>query len=207
VRGNLPDLVEEKGSSVGLQEATVVTLDGAGERTPLVPEELGLENGLRQGRAVDRYEGSVGPLGGSVDGPRDQLLAGARLAEQEHRRHRRRGLHHGVHEAAPGQRLADDRLVPLGLELSTQRAVLAHQVALLERLAHGAHHLGALERLGHEVVRPVPHGIDRVLDGAVGGHEDGLGLGGNAAAGLEEIEPRHPGHHQIGQQHRHGLAP
>ena len=99
------------------------------------------------------------------------------------------------------------RLVPLGRQLRAQRAVLLHQRALLERLAHRAHHVGALDRLGDEVVGPLLHGLDRVLDGAVGGHQDGLGLGRDAPARLEQIDPRHARHHQIGQQHRDRLAP
>ncbi len=56
---------------------------GAGERPPDVAEELVLQQVVRDRRAVDRQERGlgVGPL--RMQGPRDQLLAGARLARDQ----------------------------------------------------------------------------------------------------------------------------
>src|SRR6185436_20444014 len=49
------------------------------------PENLlGLEQVLGDGPAVDADEGALGPRGAVVDLPRDQLLAGAGLAGDEH---------------------------------------------------------------------------------------------------------------------------
>ena len=91
------------GAAIGLQEAPIMSLDGAGERPALVAEQLGLEDRLGQGRAIDRHEWPGGARRGFVDGPRQQLFSGTRLAEQQHRGHRGRRLHHRLDGAAPGQ--------------------------------------------------------------------------------------------------------
>ena len=52
----------------------------------VVTEELGVEQVLGQRRAVDDDEGPAGARRGVVDGARDELLAGARLALDEHGR-------------------------------------------------------------------------------------------------------------------------
>ena len=113
---------------------------------------------------------------------------------------------HDLHRPPPGQRLADQRPPLLGGELGAQRAVLLHQRPLLQRLADDAHQVRALDRLGHEIVGALLHRLDRVLDGAVGGHQDRLGLGRDALARAQQVHPRHPRHHQVGQQHRDRLA-
>ena len=50
------DLVEEDGPVVGHLELAGLARGGAGERAALVPEQLGLEQGLDDGRAVDAHE-------------------------------------------------------------------------------------------------------------------------------------------------------
>ena len=58
----------------------------AGEGALLVAEQLALEHAGRERRAVDAHERLVLARRVDVDGVRDQLLAGAGLAAQEHRR-------------------------------------------------------------------------------------------------------------------------
>jgi hypothetical protein len=53
---------------------------------PLVAEELGLHQVARDGPAVHPDEGLVLARAVLVQGSRDELLAGARLAADEHRR-------------------------------------------------------------------------------------------------------------------------
>ena len=54
----LADLVEEERAAVGRLEETRLVADGAGEGALHVAEELGLEQVLRDRRAVDRDEGA-----------------------------------------------------------------------------------------------------------------------------------------------------
>jgi len=59
---------------------------GPGKRTLHVPEELALQEVLREGAAVDGQEGSVAPGGEVVDVARHALLAGAALPLDQHGR-------------------------------------------------------------------------------------------------------------------------
>jgi len=127
VRRDLPDLVEKQRAPVGLDEPPVVALGRASEGPLFVPEQLRLEDRLRQRGAVDRHERAAGARRAVVDGTRQQLLAGPRFAEQQHRRLRRRRLHDDLHRPAPGQRLSDERAALLGRQLGAQRTVLLHQ--------------------------------------------------------------------------------
>src|SRR6202030_1844504 len=56
----------------------------AGERAPLVAEELALEERLGDRAAVDAHEGATAPRARRVDGFGDHLLADAGLADHEH---------------------------------------------------------------------------------------------------------------------------
>src|SRR6185436_16671026 len=105
---HLADLVEEQRPAVrGLDQPRAIAI-GAGERAAHVSEELALDQVLRQRRAVDGGERLRAPRRVAVNRARDQLLAGAGLAEDADRdvaagdaRHQRANLaHHG--------RIADD---------------------------------------------------------------------------------------------------
>ena len=84
----LADLIEEEGSPVGQLEAALFPGLGAGEGTPLVAEQLGLDQRLRQRGAVDADERPIGPGRVMVQRVGDQLLAGAALTPDQHRRGR-----------------------------------------------------------------------------------------------------------------------
>ena len=91
-RRDLADLVEEQRAAVGLLEAPFAPPDRAGERAALVAEELALEQRLGERGAVQLDERLLGARAVLVDGRGDELLAGAALAGDEHRRARRRHL-------------------------------------------------------------------------------------------------------------------
>ena len=82
--GQLADLVEEERAAVGQLEPADPAGDRAGERPLLVAEQLALDEARGQGRAVDLDQRLTGPPARGVDGPGDQLLAGAGLAGDEH---------------------------------------------------------------------------------------------------------------------------
>src|SRR5262245_32455299 len=80
-----PDLVEEHRAAVrGLHE-TVLGGGSVREGPALVAEEFGLEQGLRDGGAVDLDEGSGAPRPRSVDAPGEESFARAGLAQDENR--------------------------------------------------------------------------------------------------------------------------
>src|SRR5262245_62799186 len=79
-RADLTDLVEKARSAVRRLEEPSLVGQRAGERALDVAEELALEQGLGERAAVDRDEWLIAAAARRVDGPRDQLLARARLA-------------------------------------------------------------------------------------------------------------------------------
>ncbi len=190
VRAHLGDLVEEDGAAVGQLEVAGPPRHRAGEGPLLVAEQLALEQRLRDRRAVHRHERPLGPLRELVDGARDQLLARAGLAQDQHRRRARRGhldqpvdlLHRGAHAQ---QRPEPTRL----LELAPQDGDLTIDLDLLHRLLHQDPQPAGVHRLGHVVVGPLAHRRHRGLDGPVGGEQDDRGLRDRRGQGLEQPDP------------------
>ena len=113
VGGELADLVQEQRAPVGQLEAADLRPGRPGEGALLVAEQLALDEGRRQGRAVDLDEGPVPARAPVVDGVGQQLLAGARLAEEQHRAGRGRHLGDLREDLEDGRALADDRVEPL----------------------------------------------------------------------------------------------
>jgi len=83
--GHLRDLVEQQRAALRLAELPRVRGERAGKCTALPAEQQRLEHGLRDGRAVHRDERPAGPLRLPVHVLREHLLAGTRLAAQQHR--------------------------------------------------------------------------------------------------------------------------
>ena len=81
----LADLVEEQGAAGRLDELADMALGGAGERALLVAEQDRLDQVFRHGAAIHRDERFCAPLARAVDGARDQFLADAGLARDQHR--------------------------------------------------------------------------------------------------------------------------
>src|SRR5690606_14138199 len=106
---------------------------GPGERPLLVSEELRVDEVRRDGAAVHADERPAGALGTLVDGAGDDLLAGAGLAEDEHR------------HAGPGDEVharKDRRKAPVGADDAVLEALAAEALQGAEplgfrRLAQG----------------------------------------------------------------------
>ena len=110
VGADLADLVEEERAAVGALEAARARGDGARERAALVAEELALEHALGERLAVDRDERPADAVAPVVQQARDQLLAGAALALDEHGRAARRHAPHEIEQLAALRALGDDAL-------------------------------------------------------------------------------------------------
>ena len=104
----LADLVEEQGAAVGLDEQAGAIRARVGERAALVAEQLALQQRVGDGGAVDGDERAFAARAVEVERLRHQLLAGARLAGDQHRRRRTRQppdeREHLLHDGRP----ADD---------------------------------------------------------------------------------------------------
>ena len=79
-------------AALGRFEIAELALLGSGEGAALVAEQLALEQGRRQRRAVEPDEGAAGARARSVDELGDHLFADSGLAEQEHGGRRRGDL-------------------------------------------------------------------------------------------------------------------
>lgn len=80
------DLIQEQGSTIGLREQARAIPSSIRERTPNMPEQLALEQRLGHRCAVHRHEGLSRTRRGLVERLRHELLAGAGLPTDEHRR-------------------------------------------------------------------------------------------------------------------------
>ena len=67
-----------------LEKALLALLGGAGEGAPAVAEHLAFQQMLRDGGAVYRNEGPVGPATGGVDALGKEFLSGAGLPVDQH---------------------------------------------------------------------------------------------------------------------------
>ncbi len=163
--GQVADLVEEDGAALGRLEEARAGLERPGERALLVAEELALEEGLGEGRAVDREERAPRPRRGAVEGAGQHVLADARLAEDEDREEPLRGAAGLLVEGAHGG-LAHDNVVVAGRGLGGGRRRRA------------AHHGD-----GRAEVDAIPDGERGALPGEAAQDEGGAALPALGGAG------------------------
>jgi hypothetical protein len=84
-RSQLGDLVEENRAEMRVLELADTRGVGSGERAPLVPEQLALEQLVWQRSAVHLDERHLAARRAPVNPPRDELLANAALSSNEYR--------------------------------------------------------------------------------------------------------------------------
>src|SRR5687767_8351508 len=85
MRRELANLVEKDSAAVGDLEPALLERMRAGERAPLVAEELAFEERLGQRRAVDGDEWTARPMAVLVNGARGQFLSRTGLPADQHR--------------------------------------------------------------------------------------------------------------------------
>ena len=161
VQRQVRDFVQEKRAALGRVDQSLLVRHGAREAALLVAEQFAFHQLGRDRAAVDRHERPVVPRPRVVDQPRDQFLAGARVARDVDRRlaardlgdHLPQLLHRLRLAQQPQARRHDDGL--RGIEI---RAVLGTQLQRrLDQLAQRAQ----VQRLGDEIESPQlerPHG-------------------------------------------------
>ena len=148
--------------------------------------------------AIDRDEGLRAARARAVDRARDQLLAGAGFAFDQHRdgggrrflgraQHRPHGGRAGDH-VGDGERAVVPALEPL--HFAGQRRG-GERVAQRDLQALGA------GRLDHEIGGAGAHGRDHIVDAAMGGLHDDRNVAARLAHARQHAEPVEIGHHQI----------
>src|SRR3954471_7029269 len=140
-------------------ECALDAFDGARERALLVAEQRALDQSFGKRGAVQLDEWSVAPVALGVNRAREQLLAGAGFAFEQHRGARRRGGGDRLQHAADRRAIADDLpLVAILHHLFAKPLILLSQTNDLERLVHSK-----LELLRADWLRDVVDsaGLDR----------------------------------------------
>ncbi len=146
---------------MGQLEAAELLRVRAREGALLVAEQLGLHQGFGDRRDVDGHEGLPAAFAARVDRSRDQLLAGAALAGDQHRGRRRRDLRDELIDARHLRVAADHSLErpreavrvgrPAG-QRGAQIQYLALERALVERALSQHQDVVDVEGLGQIVV-------------------------------------------------------
>ena len=113
------DLVEEERAAGGQLDLARLGLAGVGEGALLVAEQLRLQQLLGDGRAVDLDEGPVAPRAAVVEPVREQVLAGAALALEQHRA---AGLGQAAGHARSSSRMAGETATTPASALGRGRA-------------------------------------------------------------------------------------
>jgi hypothetical protein len=110
------DLVEKQDPAVRSLEQARLGVPGIGERAALVPEQLGLEHGLRDRRAVEVHEWAARPRTMAMKELGDQPLACSGLAQDQNGRES---------AAVAGERKQPAKIVPHGRDRITRPQELA----------------------------------------------------------------------------------
>ena len=171
---NFPDFVQKQRPALGLLDPPDPPLVRAGERSPLVPEQLALDQFPRQTGAMHCHQRLPRPRAELMNRPGDQLLAGAAFSGHEHRRLRRRDLAHRLQHLLHGRRFADDIFQPVFLiQLLPQRLVFNFKRLMAQRPADPHFQLVNLHpSFGDVVVGPAFHRFHRHFFRAVSGHQN-----------------------------------
>src|SRR6185503_818942 len=200
---HLGELIEEEGAAVGsLQEAWLIPV-GPGKGALAVAEHFRLEERLGQGRAVDRYQGPIGPAAVLVNELGDDLLTGTAFSADEHRGIGARNLARQVNRFAEERRDADQGDFVAVTDL-------IHQLNP-EVLSFPRHHYGVGgpanqylevrggERLGQIVPGSGPERLDAAGDARITGHDydDGVLVGLESC--LQDLQAGHLRHIEVDQ--------
>ncbi len=181
---------------------------GAGEGAAFMAEQLALEDGFRDRRAVQRHERPAGARAEVVQAARHLLLAAAGFAADQHVDVGPGQLKHlasqVIHGAGHAQQLRFD--TPLAGELLAQLAVLADQPALVHRAAYAVQQALGGKGLLDEVVGALTqrlHGHGHVT---VAGDHDHRQVGIQFDQPFEQAEAVEVWHAHVADQHTGKVA-
>ena len=170
---------------------------GAGKCALFVTEQLGLEQVGRERGRVERNERLGGARAVTVQGARDQFLAGAGLAGDQHRHARARqpadGAKHFLHRRRVAEHLRDAARLGGG---SARRAAPGEAARRTSSIG-----LIDVERLRQVFERAALVGRHRAVEIGVRGHDDHRQARPLGADLLEQLESAAARHADVGHQH------
>jgi hypothetical protein len=160
-----------------------------GERALLVAEELGFEQVLRNGGAVDGNKRSFGARAEDVQRPRKQLFASPALALEQHRRVGGRRSLQRQRDLLQLRILADDLRRPSAqCQLLLQEDVLRGKPSQRQRAFHHQQEMIGIDWFGEKVERTLFHRRDCILNAAERGHDDDRKFGVEILGGPKHAE-------------------
>lgn len=170
--GHIADFIEEERAATRALKFAAALFGGARERAGFVAEHFALDELAGDGGAVHFFERSARALGREVDGAGHELLAGAALASDEHRR---------VGAGGFGDLIAEFR----------HRAAVADQIADLARLR--------AQRVGLRLGADHAEGVLDDEQEAIGGEGFFKEVDGAEARGFDgRVDRRVAAHHDDG---------
>ena len=179
------DLVQKQRAVVGDLKQAFFVRNGSGERAFFVAEQLGFEQVFVDRGTVYGLKYLARTQAVGVDRPRDQLFAGAAFAADE--------------DGRIGLGDLDDQLFDL-VHLGRDRDDLGVERRQFFKCPRdGFEQLFAVVRLLQILERPQTQGIHRRIDRAVGREQNDDDRFVEIGELLEQIEPAHAGHLEIGQ--------
>ncbi len=156
-----------------LLESSLPVRDGARERPAYVPEQLGLEQGLGNGAAVDGDEALGPPRTAVVNRPCGELLADAGIAGDQHgarrRGHRANQVEHLKHDRGAADDAVQAKAI---LKLGAKIGVLRLQPPLFHRRGQLVEQFFELKRFGDEPLCAEARDFNRLPDRAEAGNHD-----------------------------------
>ncbi len=193
-------------------ELAIAAAHGAGKGARFMAEQFGFDQRRRQGGAVDGDEGLARPGAEVVQRAGDQVLAGARLAHDQHI-----GFGRPQRADAPPQ-VDHRRRTPRqpGFQIvrlsggRAQHAVFQHQAPVFRRAGHDFGQLRGGKRLFHKVIGAFAHRPHRQLHIAVPGDQDHRDIPVDRMDAVHQAEPvdaRHADirHHHAGKAETHQI--
>jgi len=202
------DLVEEQRAAGGMLDAADALALGAGEGAALMAEQLALEDGFRDRRAVQRHKRPADARAEVMQAARDLFLAAAGLATDQHVDVGPGQLQHlasqVIHGAGHAQQLRFD--TSLAGELLAQLAVLADQPALVHRAAYAVEQAFRGEGFFDEVVGALAQRLHRHGHVTVAGGHDHRQVGIQFDQPFEQAEAVEIGHTHVADQHAGKVA-
>ena len=196
VERHVADFIEEQGAAFGLLEAAAPRGLGAGEGAALMAEQLRLEQILRDRRRIEGDERLLRARAVLVQRTRDEFLAGARFARDQHRHVRLRQAADGAEHFLHGRRLAEDfgRFGGSGFDARFAQAFLQRAANQFDRLVD-------IERLGEVFEGTALEGGDRRIEVGKGGDDDDRQARVARLDGRQQVEAGLARHADVGHQH------
>ncbi len=197
------NLVKQQSSMLRQFEASGPALGGSGEGSLFVPEQFGLDQGFRKGRAVDRHKRSLPPRAERMDGASHHLFACSAFTRYQNARPTRRRLlkqcEYLLHARRTACEFSDRTLV---LQLTFENLLLRAEPGKCSGAPEQHLQHIRLNRLLHVPERTeLMHCAHRGLDIAESGEDDHRRHVAALAKGLQKPEPVETRHVHVGYDH------